>query len=142
MITKKLEKSLYKIQTKCLKIICNTKNTTTQNELYIDVGILPFPLLVQQELIKLGYKLCKKLLPNPINTIYKKDGSKPHKYDTRKKEIPSIRKHTDIYFNKSFLCKSLTHYSKLPGITREIDHFGTFKKELKNYLINSMHDTA
>ena len=142
MITKKLEKTLHKIQTDCLKIMCNKENTTTQNELYLDVGILPFPLLVQQELIKLGYKLCKKLLPNPINTIYKKDGSTSHKYDTRRKEIPIIRKHTDTHFNKSFLCKSLTHYSKLPGITREIDHFGKFKKELKKYLINSMHDMA
>ena len=142
MITKKLEKTLYKIQTDCLKIMCNTKNTTTQNELYLEVAIIPFPLLVKQELIKLGYKLCKNLLPTPINTIYKKDGSKSHKYDTRRKEIPIIQKHTNTHFNKSFLCKSLTYYSKLPGIMREIDHFGKFKKELKTYLINSMHETA
>ena len=86
MIAKKLEKTLHKIQTDCLKIMCKVRNTKTQNELYLDVGILPFPLLIQQELIKTGYKLCKKLLPNPINTIYKKDGSKTHKYDTRRKK--------------------------------------------------------
>ena len=97
---------------------------------------------MKQELIKLGYKLCKNHLPTPINKIYKKEGIKPHKYDTRRKEIPIILKHTDTHFNKSFLCKSLTYYSKLPGITREIEHFGKFKKELKKHLINGMHEMA
>ena len=46
------------------------------------------------------------------------------------------------FFNKSFLCKSLMYYSKLPGITRDIEYFGEFKKELKKLLINSMHETA
>ena len=68
-----------------------------------------------------------------------KDGTKPHKYDTRKKEILTIHKHTDIHFNKSFLCKSLMYYSELPGITREIEIFGKFKKELKNLLIKNIH---
>ena len=142
MITKKLEKTLYKIQTDCLKIMCNMKNTITQNELYLKFAIVPFPLLVKQELIKLGYKLCKNHLPIPINKIYKKDGTKPHKYDTRRKEIPIIHKHTDTHFNKSFLCKSLMYYSELPGIMREIEYFGKFKKELKKLLTNSMHEMA
>ena len=33
---------------------------------------VPFPLLVKQELIKLGYKLCKNHLPIPINKFIKR----------------------------------------------------------------------
>ena len=66
MITKKLEKTLYKIQTDCIKIMCGKKHTIAPDELYLQSDIVPFPLLVKQELIKLGYKLCKNQLPTPI----------------------------------------------------------------------------
>ena len=72
MITKKLEKTLYKIQTDCLRIMCNMKNDVSQDILYMQLAMVPFPLLVKQEVVKLGYKLCKKHLPLPINKIYKK----------------------------------------------------------------------
>ena len=123
MIMKRMENTLYKIQTDCLKLMSKKKKELPQAGIYTQYSILPFPMLIKQELIKLEYKLSKNHLLTSINSIYKREGRKQHKYPTRRKDIPNICKHINLHFNKSSLCKSLVYYSKLPGITRDIRYF-------------------
>ena len=142
MISKKMKKSLNQMQTTCLKLLSNKKQDQTQTEIFSQHEILPFPVLIKQELIKLGYNLSRNDVPIPITNIYKKEERKHHRYPTRRKNIPNIRKHTDPHFNKSFLCKSLVYYSELPGITRDIKNYNIFKKKLKMYLIKKVNEMA
>ena len=140
MISKKKKNIKYKLQTECIKTLTKKNKNYPQNGLYTKYSLLPFPILIIQELIKLGYKISKNYLPRPITNLYKKEGRKQHKYPTRRKEIPNVQRHTDHHFNISFMCKSLMYYSELPGITRNIKHFNKFKIELKKYLLNNIHE--
>ena len=95
-------------------------------------------LLIKQELIKTGYNISTNNAPIPIIDIYRKEEKKRHRYPTRRKNIPAIKKHQDSLFNRSFLCKSLVHYSALPTDLRNVMRPGLFKKKLKNYLITEL----
>ena len=130
------------MQTTCLKLLSNKKQNQTQTEIFSQHEILPFLVLIKQELIKLGYNLSRNDVPIPITNIYKKEERKHHRYPTRRKNIPNIWKHTDPHFNKSFLCKSLVYYSELPGITRDIKNYNIFKKKLKMHLIKKVNEMA
>ena len=91
MISKKMENTLYKLQTECIKILTNKDKHYPQKGLYTQYSLLPFPILIKQELIKLGYKISKKIIyPCLITNLYIKEGRKQHKYPTRRKEIPNV----------------------------------------------------
>ena len=126
MISKKMKKQIYQIQTACLKLL-SSENQSKAIDIYLRHKILPFWLLIKQELIKLGYNLSANDVPTPIINIYKKEERKQHRYPTRRKNIPNIRKHQDSLFNKSFLCKSLVFYGELPDITRNLRNYNLFK---------------
>ena len=138
MISKTRKKQLYQIQTACLKLLSSEKQPKAI-DIYFRHKILPFRLLIKQELIKLGYNLSANDVPTPIINIYKKEERKQHRYPTRRKNIPNIRKHQDSLFNKSFLCKSLVFYGELPDITRNLRNFNLFKRKLKEYLTEKIN---
>ena len=137
MISKKRRKKIHQLQTVCLKLL-NTKNHLKANEIYLQNKILPFRLLIKQELIKLGYHISVNDAPTPIVNIYKKEERKKHRYPTRRRNIPNIRKHQDSMFNKSFLCKSLVFYSELPTKLRDLRNPILFKHKLKEHLIKAI----
>ena len=137
MISKKSEKKLYQIQSECLRLL-NTKTKISSNYIYQQNKILPLRLLIKQELIKTGYNISTNNAPIPIIDIYRKEEKKRHRYPTRRKNIPAIKKHQDSLFNRSFLCKSLVHYSALPTDLRNVMRPSLFKKKLKNYLITEL----
>ena len=135
MISKKKGKKIYQIQTDCLRLL-NTKRNPNSDEIYQQNKILPFWLLIKQELIKTGYNISTNNAPTPIVNIYKREEKKRHRYPTRRRNIPAIRKHHDSLFNRSFLCKSLVYYSKLPTKLRDLRNPVLFKHKIKNHLIN------
>ena len=79
MITKRMENTLYKLQTECIKILSTNEKEYPQKGLYT-VPTATIPTVIKQELIKLGYKISKNYLPTPIKNIYIKEGRKQHKY--------------------------------------------------------------
>ena len=105
-------------------------------DIYLQHQILPFSSLIKQELIKLGYNISANNAPTPIIKIYRNEEKKRHRYPTRHKNIPNIKKHQDKLYNRSFLCKSLVLYIGLPTKLRDIRNFDLFKKKLKCYLLN------
>ena len=57
------------------------KKYAPTNELFIRNRLLKFSDMIHIELLKFGYMLSKKNLPNPINNIMtKKGGLKTHPY--------------------------------------------------------------
>ena len=82
--------------------------------------------------MKTGYNISTNNTPIPIIDIYRKGEKKRHRYPTRRKNIPAIRKHQDTLFNRSFLCKSLVYYSALSTELRDLKNYILFKKKLKN----------
>ena len=64
---------------------------------------------------KLGYQLKSKELPVPlINDFNTCRGRKTHRYPTRHKDLPNIQKHQGTLINKSFICKGVSTFTKLP----------------------------
>ena len=91
MITKRMENTLYKLQTECIKILSNKEKEYPQKGLYTQYSLQLFPTVIKQELIKLGYKISKNYLPTLIKNLYIKEGRKQHKYPTRSKDIPNVQ---------------------------------------------------
>ena len=65
------------------------------------------------ELCKLLFCVKERLIPAPIYNMFDALGKKTHCYNTRYKNLPNIKKHISIEFNKSFLCKGITYYNQL-----------------------------
>ena len=135
MINKQQKKLIYQIQTDCLKLL-NNEYYTDVTDIYLHHKILPFNSLIKEELIKLGYNISANNAPTPIINIYRNEEKKQHRYPTRRKNIPNIKKHHDTLYNKSFLCKSLVLYSGLPTKLRVLRNFDLFKCKLKEHLLD------
>ena len=134
MISKQQKKRIYQIQTDCLKLLNNEYHTDV-TDIYLQHKILPFSSLIKQELIKLGYNISANNVPTPIMNICRNEERKQHRYPTRRKNIPNIKKHQDTLFNRSFLCKSLVFYSRLPTELRDLRNPDLFKHKLNEHLL-------
>lgn len=75
MTSRKNTTEIFKIQKNCAKfIIKNHKSTGI--ELFWKGGIIPFPLLISHELLKLGYKISNKMLSELLLELYNKNNGK------------------------------------------------------------------
>ena len=76
--------------------------------------------MIRTELIKLGFKITSKTLPNPLILAFEQNGGrKTHPYNTRNKSLLNIQKHTKNLYNTSFMCKALTKYTKALTILKQ-----------------------
>ena len=124
--------SLYKLQKDCVRLIANRKRNSNVEPLFSNLKIIKFPDLIEIELCKTGYKIDRKLLPTPIiDLFHMKNGKKNHHYNTRQKALPNIQKHSTPLFNRSFLCKSISLYSKLPINVRHSSSLHVFCHRIK-----------
>ena len=110
----------------CLTLL-NKGHNNLMTDIYQQHKILPFNSGNKQELIKLGYSISTNNAPSPIIKIYRNEEKKKHQYPTRHKNIPTIKKHHDTLYNRSFLCKSLVFYSGLPTKLRDLRNYDLFK---------------
>ena len=132
MISKSLCNNLYRLQKDCMKLIAKEKRNSNADPLFSNFKIIRFPDLIESELCKLGYKLDRKMLLIPVVDLFHRNNSKKmHKYNTRQKSLPNVQRHTTPLFNKSFLCKSLTLYGKLPTKVKQQRSVEMFCKNLK-----------
>ena len=116
MIPKSSYNSLYRLQKECIKLVAKVPKSSCVEPIFDHFNIIKLPGLIENELTKLGYKIANKLLPEPLIKLFQINGGrKMHQYDTRQKNVPNIQNHSTLLFNRSFLCKSLSLYSKLPN---------------------------
>ena len=119
MISKRDLNLIAKTQTKCISII-NGEKATSDQMMYKELQLVRFEDMIRTELIKLGFKITSKILPNPLILAFEQGGGKKtHPYNTRNKSLPNIQKHTKNLYNTSFMCKALTEYTKASMILKQ-----------------------
>ena len=112
MISKRDLNLIMKAQNKCISLINGQK--TNEQVMYKELQLIRFEDMIRIGLIKLGYKITRKILPNPLILAFEQDGGrKTHPYNTRNKSLPNIQKHTKNLYNTSFMCKALAEYAKV-----------------------------
>ena len=86
------------------------------------------------KICKLAYRVKHKLLPIPIITMFNDAGGKKHRYPTRPKNLPNIKKHKSNEYNKSFLCKTISNYNcltdKIKSANSKTEFINNYKKHL------------
>ena len=75
MISKKDLNLIAKTQTKCISII-NGEKAPSDQMMYKELQLVRFEDMIRTELIKLGFKITSKILPNPLIFAFEQDGDK------------------------------------------------------------------
>ena len=132
MIPKSSLNSLYSLQKQCIKLMARIPRQTCANPAFKKMGIIRLRNLIDNELCKLGYKLSNKIIPKPLISLFQQNGGiKTHKYETRHKNLPNIQKHTTPLFNQSFLCKSISLFSRMTSTEKSLKTIHSFSGSLK-----------
>ena len=130
----KQNKAINAIQKYCIKAIHNKSKRTPSDPLFKSSKIMKFNEIRKFELCKLAHKLKENELPTPLADLFNNSCKKTHRYCTRFKQLPNIKKHTSTNYNNSFLCKSLTYYNELDLLTRRSKHIHEFTEKYKTQL--------
>ena len=72
MISKTQQKRLYKVQNACVRIIANKPKNFGVDALYKSLDVIRLPDLIKQKQYKLGNKVSRKILPEPIIVLFNK----------------------------------------------------------------------
>ena len=135
MISKRDLNLISKTQSKCISII-NGKKAPIDQMMYKELQLVRFEDMIRTELIKLGFKITSKTLPNPLILAFDKEGGKKtHPYNTRNKSLPNIQKHAKNLYNTSFMCKALTEYTKVSTTLKQKKTVHSLGKALMKYVI-------
>ena len=136
MISNKVKEDLYKLQKQCIHIVSKWNPKTNINLLHRELKLLPFEQMIKLELVKLGYKIEKRIIPKVLQDMFNIKGrDKKHRYPTRNKNLPNIQAHTNRVFNNSFMCKCIVEYSKLSYRHKNARCLKILARELKKELI-------
>ena len=111
MATQAQLNELKKLQKQCIQITNKTSPNSDVTGQFEKLRILRLDEEITLNLCKLGHKITQGNLPKPIAQIFNLSGGKN---PTQNRAMPNIQKQDSLLFNKSFQCKSLTEYSKLP----------------------------
>ena len=92
--------------------------------------------MVQLEMCKLGYQLKSKELPIPLTDDFNTcGGCKTHRYPTRYKDLPNIQKHQGALLNRSFICRGVSTFSKLPIEIQRRNTKSLFTQSVHSHII-------
>ena len=133
-VSYKQEKVINTIQKYCIKAILNMPKNTPSDPLFKSLKIMKFNEIKRFELCKLAHNLKEKELPKPLMELFNNNCKKTHRYHTRFKQLPNIKKHTGTDYNKSFLCKSLTYFNELDLTLKRTKNKHEFSQKYKAYL--------
>ena len=127
------------LQRKCIRLIDNTKSTS---EVFKKLRILTVKQLSDLEQAKLGFKLCKGMLPDALTTLMLHDYNenpmvKQHSYPTRQKNIPSRPNAKLSMYRNSFLYQAIACYSNLSQKLRDATSLTTFTKRVKEHILEN-----
>ena len=93
--------------------------------------------MINLELQKIGFKMSRQDLSNPIDQIMnRRGGKKMHRYPTRNTKILNIQLHNSTCFNNSYLCKGLSIFMTNKKSIRESKSLWVFTKEVKKEIIS------
>ena len=135
MLRKGQLQGLSAIQRKCVDLIGNQSS-------FKKYKIPTLQELIILEQCKLGYKLCRKLLPLGFEKLMLTDHKmasieKSHAYSTRSKKVPNRPSAKLSLYRNSFLYSSIKHFSDLSVEIRESKTLNTFVRKCKKMIFNS-----
>ena len=138
MLTAGQMAQLCNLQRKCVKLL---DTTTTVSETFKKLRLLTVNYLVELEQSKLGYKLCKGMLPDTLANLMLCDFNenkliKKHPYATRQKDIPNRPNVKSRLYINSFLYQAISHYSNLDRKLRNATTLKAFSNNVKSYILN------
>ena len=138
MLTAGQMAQLCTLQRKCVRLI---DNTTSVSEIFKKLRILTVNCLVELEQSKLGYKLCKGMLPDALTKLMLRDFNentmiKKHPYPTRQKDIPNRPNAKTKLYRNSFLYQAISCYSNLDHKLRDAITLKAFSNCVKDYILN------
>ena len=136
MITQRKICEISNVQKQCIQIMTNQKIDNNNTDLFQQLRIPPFQKLIHLSMCKLGHNISHKHYPSPITNLFDKfGGQKTHRYPTRNKHIPNVQHHNSKQYSKSFLCRSVSDYNKLPYKLKTIVNPIIFYRQLKKHLL-------
>ena len=135
MLWKGQVQGLLAIQHKCVDLIGNQSS-------FKEYKIPTLQQLIILEQCKLGFKLCKKLLPLGLEKLMLTDHKmtsieKSHAYPTRSKKVPNRPSAKLSLYRNSFLYSSIKHFSELSAEIRESKTLHAFVRKCKKMIFNS-----
>ena len=100
-----------------------------------DLNIIPFKGMIRIAMCKVGHNISHKYIPAPIIQLFDKfGGRKSHHYPTHNKHIPNIQHHQDEQYNRSFLCRSILEFNRLPMELKRLEKTTSFLRQLKRQI--------
>ena len=137
MVTHCLVNQVQTLQDKAVKCI---HLSLSKDALYSTYKILAVGQMIELEMCKLGFCLVNNLLPNQLSKALQTDHCdrstlKTHRYDTRRRAVPSLPKATHSRYRNSYLFQALSIYSKLPATITNQTHLKVFAGKCKAHLL-------
>ena len=124
------------IQKQCVRLITRQKKDVDPTCLFSKLRIPKIKDIIHIAMCKLGHNISHKHYPSLILNLFDKfGGQKSHRYPTRNKHVPNVQWHHSEQYSKSFLCRSVTDYNKLPYRLKLVDNTTIFIRQLKKYIL-------
>ena len=133
MLKRSQLQEIFAVQQKCVNLIGGTTP-------FAKYKIPTVFELVRLEQCKLGFKLCKGLLPTGLKKVMMSDHNlqsviKSHPYSTRTRNIPNRPSAKLTLYRNSFLYSSIQNYSNLSAEVRDSATLSVFVKKCKRVLL-------
>ena len=128
MLNKKNLNILKICQKKVIRAVTKSKYNAHTDQLFKQTEILPIEKVIKLEILKISHKYMHDKLPGPLNSLF---DIWSHAYETRNRDLPIIKRHSTMLYNKSFLCKNATYWLQLPQSIKLITSLKTFAKNVK-----------
>ena len=136
MITQQKVNEIFNIQKQCVWLITRRKKDVDTTCLFNKLRIPKIKDIIHIAMCKLGHNISHKHYPSPILNLFDKfGGQKSHRYPTRNKHVLNVQQHHSEQYSKSFLCRSVTDYNKLPYRLKLVDNTTIFIRQLKKYIL-------
>ena len=136
MCAKKPLKRICTQQRKAIRIIQNLKYNASTHEHFKTLEILKLDDMIDFELGKFSYQFTNNELPENVKSLFMSSGE-IHSYQTRGRNHPIISKHKSNIYNKSFLARAPSNWTKIKYSIRSSPNPKTFTKAYKNELVKS-----
>ncbi len=118
------------LQKKAIRTICHAKFNANTANLCKMTKILLIDDLIELELAKISHRYVHNTLPRPVKNLFQAN-SYNHEYFTRARNNPRIQQHHSSMFNRSFLNRGPSIWSKLGRHIQNKQKISTFSKTFK-----------
>ena len=130
LLSKKNQNSLYILQKRIIRSLCGAHPLQHCMPLFKSERILTIYDQLRIENAKIAHRLNYGNCPIPISSLF---GKGKCNYNTRSGTMV-IRNHLSSKFNKSFLCKTISEWTKIVPALRMLENIKMFAMKLKSDL--------